>query len=77
VDAAVPGSIGTPAAAIAARARILSPISRIAGRRADPRQLALATHLGELGVLRQEAVAGVDRVGAGDLGGAMIIGMLR
>jgi hypothetical protein len=70
VDHPVPGRIGTPAALIAARALILSPMRRIAGRRPDPGELALLAHLGELGILGQEAVAGVDRVGAGDLGRA-------
>ena len=32
--------------------------------------LHLRADLGELGVLGEEAVAGMDRVGAGDLGGA-------
>ncbi len=36
--------------------------------RSDEAQPAALAHLGELGVLREEAVAGVDRVGAGDLG---------
>jgi hypothetical protein len=39
------------------------------GGRADEDQLVLLDDLGELGVLRQEAVAGVDRLGAGDLAG--------
>jgi hypothetical protein len=33
--------------------------------------------LGELGVLGQEAVAGMDRLRAGDLGGGDDAGMLR
>jgi len=36
-------------------------------RRADESQAALTDDLGEVRVLGQEAVAGVDRVGAGDL----------
>ena len=40
------------------------------GLRANPVQAALLHHLGELGVLGQKAVAGVDGVRAGDLGGA-------
>ncbi len=39
------------------------------GRRADEGQAVRLHHLGEAGVLRQEAVAGMDRVGAGDGGG--------
>ncbi len=39
------------------------------GRRADPGQPGLGDVAGERGVLRQEAVAGVDRVGAGLEGG--------
>jgi hypothetical protein len=38
------------------------------GRRADERQAGGGDRLGEAGVLRQEAVAGVDRVGAAGLG---------
>ncbi len=37
-------------------------------RRPDPAEVALLEHLGEVGVLGQEAVARVDGVGAGDLG---------
>src|ERR1700687_955429 len=36
--------------------------------RPDPAEPALLEHLGEMGVLGQEAVAGMDGVGAGDLG---------
>ena len=39
------------------------------GRRADEGEAALLDALGEVGVLRQEAVAGVDRLGVGHLGG--------
>ncbi len=39
------------------------------GRRADEDEAVLLDHLGEVGVLGQEAVAGMDRLGAGDLGG--------
>ena len=38
-------------------------------RRADEGDLVLLEDLGEAGVLRQEAVAGMHRVGAGDLAG--------
>ena len=39
-------------------------------RRADELDLAVAADLGEVGVLRQEAVAGMDGLDVGDLGGA-------
>jgi hypothetical protein len=38
-------------------------------RRADERDLAIPTHFREVRVLGEEAVAGVDRIGAGDFGG--------
>jgi hypothetical protein len=43
----------------------LSPISDRLGRRADEDQSGLGDGLGEVGVLGQEAVAGVDGVDAG------------
>ena len=65
----VPGTSGAPARWAMCRAATLSPRSRIAcRRRADPGQPGVQHGLGELGVLGQEPVAGVDRVGAG-LGG--------
>ena len=65
-----------PAASLACT---LSPIMRIcSGARADEGEAVLLHHLGELGVLRQEAVAGMDRVGAGDgRRRERIAGMLR
>ena len=39
-------------------------------RRADELDLAVAADLGEVGVLGEEAVAGMDRLDVGDLGGA-------
>ena len=39
-------------------------------RRADELDLAVAADLGEVGVLREEAVAGMDGLHVGDLGGA-------
>ena len=66
----LPGRIGTPAFFAVSRATALLPISRIDfGRRADERQPALAGDLGEMRVLGEEAVAGMDGVGAGDLRG--------
>ena len=67
------GAVASPAPA-AGRARaavclasILSPIMRICSRRrADEGEAVRLDDLGEAGVLRQEAVAGMDRVGAGD-----------
>ena len=40
------------------------------GARADENEAALLDALGEVGVLREEAVAGMDRLGVGDFGGA-------
>ena len=59
------GSTGTPASRAIRFAASLSPPSRSAlGRRADPRQPCGLDGLGEVRVLREEAVAGMDRVGA-------------
>ena len=57
---------GAPARCAMWRAETLSPsdADRL-GRRADPGQPGVDDGLGEVGVLGQEAVAGVDRVGAG------------
>ena len=41
----------------------------VLGRRADEMQIVLGEDFGEAGVLRQEAVAGMHGVGAGDLAG--------
>ena len=41
----------------------------VLGARADEGDLVRLDDLGEAGVLRQEAVAGMDRLGAGDLAG--------
>ena len=59
-------STGTPAAAISRLASILLPIAAIASG-GGPIQVSPASMhgRGEVGVLGQEAVAGVDRVGAG------------
>jgi hypothetical protein len=43
--------------------------AQMLGRRADERDAMLAQNLGKAGILRQEAVAGMDRIGAGDLAG--------
>ena len=66
----VPGATGTPAAAIRFRALILSPIAVIASALGPTQIRPCSAHgAGEVGVLRQEAVAGVDRLGAGRLRG--------
>jgi hypothetical protein len=44
------------------------------GLGADPDDVVAFNDLGELRVLRQEAVAGVDRVGVDDLGGGNDVG---
>ena len=50
----------------------------VLGARADEGELVRLEDLGEAGVLGQEAVAGMHRVGAGDLaGGETMLGMLR
>ena len=60
------GSVGTPASRAIRFAASLSPPSRSAsGRRADPGEAGRDDLLGEVGALGEEAVAGVDRVGAG------------
>ena len=45
--------------------------------RADEGQAVGFHHFGKLGVLRQEAVAGVDCIGAGDFGGRQDAGFLE
>ena len=63
--AAIGGRTGTPAAAISALGLDLRAHGRDRlGRRADPGQPGVEHGAGEVGVLGQEAVAGVDRVGA-------------
>ena len=66
----VPRETGTPAAATRLRARILSPIASIASGD-GPTQTSPAswTRRAKLGVLREEAVPGVDCLGAGLAGG--------
>jgi hypothetical protein len=56
----------------------LSPIRRIDSAGADEGEAALLDALGEVGVLGQEAVAGVDGLGESVTSAAeMIAGMLR
>ena len=65
----VPGTIGTPASRMISRARVFEPIASIAlGGRADEDDAGLLAGAREGGVLGEEAVAGVDRLGAGLLG---------
>ena len=62
----VPGTIGTPAARMSSRARVLEPIASIAlAGRADEDDARLLAGAREGGVLGEEAVAGMDGLGAG------------
>ena len=78
-----PGTTGTPACSISARAPIFDPIAldRL-GRRADEDQAGVRAGLGERRALRQEAVAGMHGVGAGrarrlDDGGDLQVALAR
>ncbi len=60
-----PGVTGTPAAVIVARAAALSPMSSmLSGDGTDELDALLPAEAAELGTLGEEAVAGVDRLGA-------------
>src|SRR3990172_7201047 len=62
---ALPGTTGTPAAAMSRRASVLSPIALIAsGEGPMNTRPARRPRLGEPPVLGEEAVAGMHRVGA-------------
>ena len=64
-----PGTMGTPASAASFFEAILSPIAPMARGFGPMKAMpAAAQRLGEVGVLGEEAVAGMDRVGAGRLG---------
>ena len=64
----MPGTIGTPASCISSRARVLEPIASIADAGGPMNVMpGLLQPLGERGVLGQEAVAGMDGLGAGAL----------
>ena len=65
----VPGTIGTPASDISSRARVFDPIASIA-LAGGPMNTTpgLLAGLGEVGVLGEESVSGVDRLGPGLLG---------
>ena len=45
--------------------------------RADEDEVVSLDHLGELGIFRQEAIAGMDGIGAGDLGRGDDLGLLQ
>ena len=65
----VPGTIGTPAACISSRALVLEPIASIALAGGPMNTIPASSQAcANGGVLGQEAVAGVDRLGAGALG---------
>ena len=66
----LPGTTGTFAFLASFVRATLSPTAAIAlTRRADELDLAAAADLGEVGVLGEEAVAGMNRLHVGDLGG--------
>jgi len=67
----VPGTTGTPAASMAWRAEYLvAHGAHDVGLGPDPGQAALLHDLGEIGVLRQKPVAGMDGISPRHLGGA-------
>ena len=62
----VPGTIGTPASFISSRARVFEPIASMASAGGPMKTMpGLVAGAREGGVLGQEAVAGMDRLGAG------------
>ena len=67
----LPGRIGTPGLLHhPARARLVAHQADDLRVGTDELDVARLADLGEVGAFRQEAVAGMNRVGAGDLGGA-------
>ena len=61
----VPGTIGTPAACISSRARVFEPIASIALAGGPMKVIPASSHAcAKARVLGQEAVAGVDGLGA-------------
>ena len=66
-----PGTHGTPDAFMTLMAETLSPINRmVSARGPDEYEAALLDALGEVGVLRQKPVAGMNCDRVGHLGGA-------
>ena len=65
-----PGITGTPAFIMAGAPGLVAHQPDHLGTGADELDVAGLADLGEVGALGEEAVAGVDRVGAGDLGRA-------
>ena len=66
----VPGIMGTPTPAIALRARrLVAHHPDLLGGRADELDVGRGARLGELRVLGEKPVAGVNGISAGDLGG--------
>ena len=74
-----PGTIGTPASCMISRARVFEPIASIALAGGPMKTMSASSQRGgEGGVLGEEAVAGVDRLGARLLARtSMIFSMLR
>ena len=73
-----PGTVGTPASGgQAARGGLVAHLADLVAGRADEGDVRRLAGVGELGVLRQEAVARMDGVGAGDLGGGDDVGDLE
>ena len=67
----LPGVTGTPALRAQARAEFLSPIARIAlRRRPDELDFAALADFGEVRVLGQKSVAGMNRIDVADFGRA-------
>ena len=65
----LPGTVGMPSSFAVALATILSPMRRMCSAVGpDEGEAVLLDHLGEVGVLGEEAVARMDRVRPGDLG---------
>ena len=71
IGSGLPGSIGTPAAAIVRRASTLSPIiAMTSALRADEFYIAVFADLGEGRRLGKKSVTGMDRVDVRDFGRA-------